>query len=161
MAKQIANLNDMQAVYSLHRLASKQSSGIDLDNTMEVKKFVEDAARDALGNEQAQDFMKLFKSDKSAGDLARACLVSVQKDSELIEGASGELDTLLLNPPETRQMDGGIGLGLLALAGLAMFLSGTLKIKTKDGGEFVYEGSEQVTEIFKTVLNLVPGWKKG
>jgi ABC-type antimicrobial peptide transport system ATPase subunit len=55
-------------------------------------------------------------------------------------------------------MDMGLSLGLLALAGMAMPLSGSLKIKARDF-EMTYQGNAQAVEmIFKGVLPKIPGW---
>jgi hypothetical protein len=102
--------------------------------------------------------MALFERPDAAATLARACLASVQEQPTLLEDQADELPSILENPPRTQQMDMGISLGLLALAGMAMFLSGSLKVKTKDF-ELEYQGNENVVKIFKALLPRIPGWR--
>ena len=160
MGNRIAELSDMEAVYSLRKLTAWVDTEIDLADEEGVRRFVEKAATAALGKRQAKDFMAVFDSRKSSAELSRACLTAIESDPDLLEEARGELDAVLAKPPKTQQMDLGISLGLLALAGMAMFLSGSLKIKTKNF-ELEYKGSKTVPEIFKAVLSKMPGWGGG
>ena len=151
----IQNLNDMQAVYCLHRLTSQFAPGANLEDEEAVRQFVEHAAHQGLGADQADEFMALFEDDRRATDVARACLTVIRENPEMLEGSSGPLESLLESPPATNQMDLGISFGLLALAGMAMFLAGSLKIKTKDF-ELDYQGSEVVGEVFGAILSKLP-----
>ena len=157
---QISELNDMEAVFSLRQLTRAVDTDIDLTNEAGVRSFVEKAAQQALQEKgEVEKFMQMFEQPDTAAIVARACLSSVQEQPALLPEQTGELESILNNPPRTQQMDLGISLGLLALAGMAMFLSGSLKIKTKDF-ELEYQGSDKVVDIFKSVLPKIPGWKK-
>jgi hypothetical protein len=153
----VSNLNDMEAVFSLRQLTKNVDTDIDLTDEAGVRAFVENAAEHALANSnEVAAFMSLFEQPESAASVARACLASVQEQPSLLEDQTDQLTLILDNPPRTQQMDMGISLGLLALAGMAMFLSGSLKIKTKDF-KLEYQGSDKVTDIFKAVLPKIPG----
>ncbi len=157
MEKRIADLSDMEAVYSLHILASKLDSGLDLADEAGVRQFVETAGRVALGSERAREFMNLFETPEAAADLSRACLAAIESAPGILGEAGGEFEKVMARPPKTQQMDMGISLGLLTLAGMAMLLSGSLKVTTNDL-VVEYKGNDKVVEIFKAVLAMVPGW---
>lgn len=155
----ISELSDMEAVFSLRQLTRAVDTGIDLADEAGVRRFVETAAAEALEDpEEVRAFMALFEAPETAARVARACLATVEERPALLEDHAAGLDPILDNPPRAQQMDMGLSLGLLTLAGVAMFLSGSLKIKTKSF-ELDYKGSEQVAEIFKAVLPRIPGWK--
>lgn len=157
---QISELNDMEAVFGLRQLTRNINTDIDLADESSVRAFVENAADRALANPvDAHAFMALFDQPETAARVARACLTSIQEQPGLLEDQANQLTPILDNPPRTQQMDMGISLGLLALAGMAMFLSGSLKIKSKEF-ELEYQGSDKVVDIFKAVLAKIPGWNK-
>ena len=156
---QISELNDMEAVFGLRQLTRNVDTDIDLADEARVRAFVESAAGRALaGPDEVQAFLALFERPDAAASVARACLASVQEQPTLLEDQADELPSILENPPRTQQMDMGLSLGLLALAGMAMFLSGSLKVKTKDF-ELEYQGNENVVKIFKALLPRIPGWR--
>lgn len=150
----IEDLTNMEAVYSLHRVTSG-FSWVDLEDPEGVRTLVVKLAGAGLGGSaEAEAFMTRFEDDDHAGELARACLLAIQENPTLLEGAQASLNKLLESPPRTQQMDMGISFGILALAGMAMFLSGSLNIKAGDF-ELDYKGSEAVAGIFKVVLGHV------
>ncbi len=154
----VFELNDMEAVFGLRQLTNNVDTNIDLADEASVRTLVKTAAERALANSNdVTAFMALFEQPEAAASIARACLASVQEQPSLLEDQTGQLALILDNPPRTQQMDMGISLGLLALAGVAMFLSGSLKIKSKNF-ELEYQGSDKVVDIFKAVLPKIPGW---
>ena len=159
---QISKLSNMEAVYSLRELTRDVDSGINLADEPSVRAYVKTAAERALSDPaKISEFMALFEKPETAADVARAVLASVEEEPELIEDQAAKLHKIFLaDPPRTQQMDMGISLGLLALAGMAMFLSGSLKIKTKDF-DLNYQGNAQVIKIFEAVLPKIPGWMGG
>ena len=157
MAKSIAQLDDMEAIYSPYLLTSKYASGLDLDDPPSVQEFVRTYASETLGEAQAKNFMALFESEATAAETSRACLAVIESNEDLLEGAADQLKKLLIHPPKTRQADLGMGLGLLPVAGMAMFLSGSLKVQTKDV-LIEYKGSYKGAEVIKAVFDRLSGW---
>ena len=155
----ISDLNDMEAVFGLRKFTEAFGDDIDLTDEGAVRSFVEENAQQALEDpNDVEAFMELFEQPKTAAGLARACLSTIHEQPELLGAETDQLEDILENPLRAQQMDMGISLGLLALAGMAMFLSGSLKIKTKNV-DIEYQGSDAVVDIFKAVLPKIPGWK--
>jgi hypothetical protein len=79
-------------------------------------------------------------------------------------GVSTDIDQFLAKPPSGNKMDLAIGLGLIALAGLAMASMSTVEVKSKTEviddtrktmWSFRFQGSEKVPDLVESILRAV------
>jgi hypothetical protein len=165
--KTIQELSDSESVYALYRSLEAQVEDAQIDHPDDVRDIARAGLASAVGEGQAAELVSQFEDAANAGELARATLLTLRERPDFVVGVAADIDSYVADPPSEEKMDLGISLGLLALAGLAMALMGSLEVTgdtevsgdaRKSSWSVKFKGSDKVPELVNSILEaLKPG----